>query len=93
MVNIFWPFDFTDKRSLCWHGWIVEIFNVLVKNKIRTRLLPPSPLPNIVRIAMHIDIYGRSLKLKINKKIIHCKYKSNQILILLFKVSVSNEKR
>ena len=58
MVNIFWPFDFTDKSSLCWHGWIVEIFNVLVKNKIRTSL------PNIVRIAMHIDIYGRSLSLR-----------------------------
>ena len=61
MVNIFWPFDFTDKRSLCWHGWIVEIFNVLIPKKIRTRLLPPPPLPNIVRIAMNIDIYGRSL--------------------------------
>ena len=61
MVNIFWPFDFTDKRSLCWHGWIVEIFNVLIPKKIRTRLLPPPPLHDIVRIAMNIDIYGRSL--------------------------------
>ena len=43
------------------HGWIVDIFNVLVRIKIRTRLLPPPPLPNIVRIVMHIDIYGRSL--------------------------------
>ena len=49
---------------LAWldYAWVIEIFNVLVRNKIRTRHLPPSPLPNIVRIAMHIDIYGRSLK-------------------------------
>ena len=34
----------------------------LVRSKIRTGPLPPSPLPNIVRIAIHIDIYGRSLR-------------------------------
>ena len=50
---------------LAWldYAWVIEIFNVLVRNKIRTRHLPPPPpLPNIVRIAMHIYIYGRSLK-------------------------------
>ena len=48
---------------LAWldYAWVIEIVNVLVRNKIRTRHLPPPPLPNIVRIAMHIDIYGRSL--------------------------------
>ena len=48
---------------LAWldYARIIEIFNVLVRSKIRTRHLPPSSLPNIVRIAMHIDIYGRSL--------------------------------
>ena len=53
-----------QERSLGLHGWIVEIFNVLVRIKIRTRLLPPPPLPNIVRIVMYIDIYGRSLTLQ-----------------------------
>ena len=48
---------------LAWldYAWVIKIVNVLVRNKIRTRHLPPPPLPNIVRIAMHIDIYGRSL--------------------------------
>ena len=57
---------------LAWldYAWVIEIFNVLVRNKIRTRLLPPPPLPNIVRIAMHIDIYGRSLTEMILKG--HC---------------------
>ena len=43
---------------LAWldYAWIIEIFNVLVMEVKSEQGIYPLPLPNIVRIAMHIDI-------------------------------------